>query len=313
MAVPPELYESFRKRVTVFSQKSKRIYDGDVEALHRTRIASRRLREMFPVLRLEARAIRKLDRRLRKVTKQLGDVRDVDVLMGLIDALHSDRGYSKNALEALRAAAEEKRKVAREKLDAKLPPQKLQKVARRLKRLSKHLRSDETPSHEAAGHPRLAKATLWALEARAMRRATTVRDAIAAAGTVYAPVPLHHVRIALKKLRFALELKAEVTRHPATREIAALKSAQDLLGRMHDLQVLLDQAREMQAARFGPDPGAWRELGSLVRTLERDCRKLHARYVRASPKLVEIASSVGNQKRHASRLARRDQGERLLA
>src|SRR5262245_29838834 len=312
MAVPAELYESLRKRVVVFSRKAKRIYDGDVEALHRTRIATRRLRELFPVLRLEAQATRKLDRRLRKVTKQLGAVRDVDVLMSLIDALHHDRGYSKNALQAVRATVEEKRRVAREKLEAKLPPQKLQKVTRRLKRLTRHLHNDETPAH-GGSEPRLSKATLWALEARAARRATRVRDAIAAAGTVYAPVPLHHVRIALKKLRFALELKAEVSRHPATREIAALRNAQDLLGRLHDLQVLLEQAREMQAARLGPDPSAWRELGSLVRTLERDCRKLHARYVRNSPKLVEIAHHAGDLKRHANRVARREQGERLLA
>jgi CHAD domain-containing protein len=312
MPVPAELYESLRKRVVVFSRQSKRIYDGDVEALHRTRIATRRLRESFPVLGREAHATRKLDRRLKKVSRQLGAVRDVDVLIALIDQLQRERSYSKSALQDVRASVDEKRQLARQKLEARLPPEKLQKISRRLKRLAKHLQVDETSGHPTA-QPRHAKATLWALDARATRRAARVRGAMAAAGTVYAPVPLHHVRIALKKLRFALELKAEVTRQPATREIAALKSAQDLLGRLHDLQVLLDQAREMQVARFGPDPGAWRELGLLVRTLERDCRKLHARYVRHSPKLVEIAAGVGDVKRPAKIVARRDQGERLLA
>src|SRR5262249_45808687 len=118
MAVPAELYESLRKRVAVFSHRSKRIYDGDAEALHRTRIASRRLRELFPVLRIDAPATRKLDRRLRRVTKQLGTVRDVDVLMSLIDSLHRERGYSKSALQAIKAAVEQKRTVAREKLEA---------------------------------------------------------------------------------------------------------------------------------------------------------------------------------------------------
>lgn len=311
MAVPADLYASLQKRVDVFAHKARRIYDDDVEALHRTRIASRRLRELFPVLRLEARAVRKLDRRLRKVSKQLGTVRDVDVLMSLIDALYRERGYSKSALEAVKTAAEEKQKIAREKLQAKLPPEKLQKVTRRLKRLVKHLSIDETSGH--VSRPRLAKATVWALEARATRRATTVVDAITAAGTVYAPVPLHHVRIALKKLRFALELKAEVARQPARREIAALKTSQDLLGRLHDLQVLLDQARDMQASRLESDPAAWRDLGSLMRALERDCRKLHARYVRNAPKLVEIARSVSDQRRRAADINRREPGERLLA
>jgi CHAD domain-containing protein len=312
MPVPAELYQSLRKRVVVFSRKSKRIYDGDIEALHRTRIAIRRLRELFPVLGRDAHATRKLDRRLKKVSKQLGAVRDVDVLIALIDELHRERGYSKSALQDVRGLVDEKRQLAREKLEAKLSPTKLQRVSRRLKRLAKHLQVDVT-SGQATAHPRHAKATLWALDARATRRAARVGEAMAAAGTVYAPVPLHHVRIALKKLRFALELRAEVTRQPATRQIAALKSAQDLLGRLHDLQVLLDQAREMQVARFSSDPGAWRELGSLVRTLERDCRKLHARYVRNSARLVEISASVADVKGHADRLVRRDRGERLLA
>jgi CHAD domain-containing protein len=312
MAVPADLYASLRKRVDVFAHKARRLYDGDVEALHRTRIASRRLRELFPVLRLEAHTVRKLDRRLRKVSKQLGAVRDVDVLMTLIDALHGERGYSKSALQAVKASAEEKRKTARGKLEAKLPPEKLQKVTRRLKRLVKHLSIDETSQHEVT-HPHVAKATLWALEARAARRATTAVDAMTAAGTVYAPVPLHHVRIALKKLRFALELKAEVSRQSARREMSALKASQDLLGRLHDLQVLLDEAREMQSSRVGPDLAVWRDLGSLMRALERDCRKLHARYVRHAPKLVEIANRVGDQRRRAASASRRDHVERLLA
>ena len=69
MLLPAELYESLRKRLTVFSHKSKRI--DDVDALHRTRVASRRLRELLPVLRLDGRTTRKLDRRLKRVTKRL--------------------------------------------------------------------------------------------------------------------------------------------------------------------------------------------------------------------------------------------------
>ena len=311
MHIPAELYASLRSRVAVFAQKSKRLYDGDGDALHRTRVASRRLRELVPVLRLDAHTTRKLSRSLKKVTRRLGVVRDVDVLMCLIEELHRDRRYSSNALQRVQSAVEAERKTAGERLDARLPRAKLQKVTRRLKRLTKQLQADDTSSREA-GEPRGRKATLWAIEARTTRRATRVGDAIAAAGTVYAPAPLHQVRIALKKFRFALELKAEASLQPATGEIAALKNAQDLLGRLHDLQVLIDRARELQAARVGSDLTASRELGSLVRLLERDCRKLHARYVRTSSNLIAIAEHAGSKGR-ATRVGSEGRRERRSA
>ena len=43
---------------------------GDVRALHRTRVASRRLREVLPVLQLDPDMAHKLGRRLRKITQR---------------------------------------------------------------------------------------------------------------------------------------------------------------------------------------------------------------------------------------------------
>jgi CHAD domain-containing protein len=233
--------------------------------------------------------------------------------MDLIGELQGDRRYSKNALRALHTAVEEKQKAAREALNAKLSTQKLQKLARALKRAAKQVDGNDGETNQAVKH-RLLKTTVWVIEARAARRATRVQEAIEAAGTVYVPAPLHQVRIALKKLRFALELSGEVKDGGATRDITLLRSAQGLLGRLHDLQVLLDHAREMQASRVESDPAGWRDFVSLIRVLERDCRTLHARYVRTSPKLVAIAASVCDvNKRHAGRLMRRASGERLLA
>src|SRR5262249_48241180 len=227
MAVPAELYASLRKRVHVFASQSKRIDEGNADALHRTRVASRRLRELLPVLRLDGRTTRKLDRRLRRVTRRLGAVRDLDVLMDLIGELQRERRYPKNALRALETAIAEKQKAAREELNAKLSIQKLQKITRALKRGAKHVDGDDGETNQAVKH-RLLKTTVWVIEARAARRATRVQQAIEVAGTVYVPAPLHQVRIALKKLRFALELSAEVKDEGASREITVLRNAQGL-------------------------------------------------------------------------------------
>jgi len=268
MAVPAELYASLRKRVNVFSHQSKRIDEGNADALHRTRVSSRRLRELLPVLRLDGRMTRKLDRRLRRVTRRLGTVRDLDVLMDLIGELQRDRRYSKNALRSLQTAVEEKQQAARDALNGKLSSQKLQKITRALKRAAKHVDGGDGETNQAVKH-RLLKTTVWVIEARAARRATRVQQAIEAAGTVYVPAPLHQVRIALKKLRFALELSAEVKNAGASREITVLRNAQGLLGRLHDLEVLIDHAREMQASRVDSDQGGWRDFASLIREIGR--------------------------------------------
>jgi CHAD domain-containing protein len=312
MRVTAELFDSLRRRVRAFSHESKRLH-GDADALHRTRVASRRLRELLPILRLDADTTRKLSRRLRQVTRRLSDVRDFDVLISLIADLHRDRRYSKKTLKTVEDSVAERRKDAHERLAARLPPAKIQRLARRLKRVVRHLESGDEPDRRA-GKPRLVHASVWALEARTARRAERVREAVQSAGTVYAPVALHNVRIALKKLRFALELQAEAQQQRAARDVAALKTSQDVLGRLHDVQVLIDYAREMQESQTGPDKGgASRDLGALLRMLERDCRHLHARYVRNSSSLIAIAADAGSMNVAAARAARRELRRHRLA
>ena len=81
-----------------------------------------------------------------------------------------------------------------------------------------------------------------------------------------------------------------------------MKHAQDLLGRMHDLQVLIDRVRQLQAVPPG-DVRAERELEAIVDALEDDCRRLHARYTRERPALAAICARA--KARPAASQARR--------
>ena len=80
MAAPAERYAPFRKRLDDFIESARRIHEGDVEAVHRTRVASRRLREFVPLLGLDHDTSEKLSQQLTKVTRRLGKVRELDVL-----------------------------------------------------------------------------------------------------------------------------------------------------------------------------------------------------------------------------------------
>ena len=69
------------KRARPVHARAERRGAGDVAALHRARVASRRLRELLPMLQLDHDKSRKLRPTLRKVTRRLGAVRELDVLL----------------------------------------------------------------------------------------------------------------------------------------------------------------------------------------------------------------------------------------
>ena len=69
-------------------------------------------------------------------------------------------------------------------------------------------------------------------------------------------------------------------------KILALKRMQDLLGRMHDLEVLIARTRAVQGSPSAPNLRLSAELDQLVRHLETECRQLHGHYIAARPALL---------------------------
>ncbi len=210
--------------------------------------------------------------------------------MLLIDELHESRRSHRQVLGRVAVVVSKERTAARKRLFERLSMDELRKIAKRLDGIVDELHELERES------PRAAKAWRWAVDASIVARASRVRDAIATAGAVYLPERLHVVRIASKKLRYALELASDISGATAP-ELAALKRAQDILGRMHDRQVLIDRIRQEQASLTPPDLTVWRNLDALVVSLEDDCRRLHARYMRGRVGLEAITEKLSAQRR----------------
>ena len=303
MHEPTQLYGRLRAGLDAFANELDGVEAGSVEALHRARVASRRLRELIPLLGLDRDVTRNLTHRLRKATKQLGTVRELDVEMLLIQEMAQESRYSGSALKRIGATSAEARAAARERLSANLRAAKLKGLARKLERVATDLNSDDAHSERSVGSSK--RAWLPALEARLARRAGRVLVAIEAAGAVYVPGPVHGVRIAVKKLRYVAELAAGSTRKRIAADIAVLKAAQDLLGRLHDFEMLLVRAREAQASVSPPDLAAWRDLGSVIHIVQDECRRLHAGYMHDRSDLRAIANRMGTRTREAQPVGRR--------
>jgi CHAD domain-containing protein len=288
-----DLRDPFQRRLDAFSQELDGVERGDEKALHRARVASRRLRELLPVLKLDYGVRRRLVRRLRKVTRQLGTVRELDVMLRLIGELAEDGRYPRRALRELGARAAQARTKARRRLAVKLPKAKLERLARKLERAAEDLESGAPAQGRRRDTLHRKRGVVWALEARLVRRAGRARAAIEGGGAAYAPGHLHDVRIAVKKLRYAAEVVGEATGKRIAADLAALATAQDVLGRLHDLEVLLALARDAQARLSPPDLTTWRDLASLGHIVESDCRQLHARFMRDRDSLMAIANRLG--------------------
>jgi CHAD domain-containing protein len=292
-------FKSFRQRLDAFERELPRLEEGRVEARHRVRVASRRLRELVPLLGLDRPLARKLSRRLRIVTRQLGVVRELDVLMLLTEELRLSSRYRSTVLEQVGLAVAHEREAAHERLEIKLSTAKLKRLARKLERVADLLESvDSKPGRQGVNRPK--RAWQWALEARIAQRAERLRSAIDTAGALYAPEHLHRVRIALKKLRYASELLNENRRERSLPDLRPLKRVQDLLGRLHDMEVLLARSRAAQATLSPPDLTEWRESARFVRAVEDECRRLHAGYMRDRSELIAIADRVGAITRFAA-------------
>jgi CHAD domain-containing protein len=214
-------------------------------------------------------------RQVRKMTRALGPVRELDVALGHLDELGARHIVSTRALARVR------QEIARERIDRRremltaISPGKIAKLQDRLGHVAK---GPETKPAEA----------ILEADHQVARRARKLAAAVDRAGSLYLADRLHAVRIAAKKLRYALEVDRELKRSRATSRITQLKRLQDLLGRMHDFEIVIDRTRQVQAQVAAQDRRLAVELDALVRTLEQECRQDHATYMRRRAAVLRL-------------------------
>jgi len=257
--------------------------EGDESSVHQARVASRRLREALPVLgtRADEGALDRVQKRVRRITRALGPVRELDVTLLLLAELEGKEAAPARAIERVRKAViEERQKRRRDMLD-EITPSKLDKLTRRLVRVAAPAASTEVTRNARAE-----------AAAQSASRARKLRAAIEHAGGIYLADRLHKVRIQAKKLRYAVEIQRELMRSRSTAGLNRLKTEQDLLGRMHDLEILIDHARDAQGTLNPRDRRGMSELNKLIRVLEDECREGHAAYMRGRPALLKLCDSI---------------------
>jgi CHAD domain-containing protein len=257
---------------------------GEPEAVHRARVGSRRLRELLPPLRavVATEATERARDEVKRVTRALGPVRELDVAIALFDELAETHILGATARLAVRRALVSERDTALRRLRATMSRRRRDRLAEALGALAA---SDASPG--SAASPIVAAAT-----ARVVRRSRRVRKALDRAGALYVPERLHKVRIAVKQLRYALEVAGDARRARRSARVTELRLIQDLLGRAHDLHVLGERVRAVQARIVRTSRATASELGRLAKAIDIACRAAHASYMSRRSGLLTLCEAV---------------------
>ena len=212
---------------------------GHEEPVHQVRVAGRRLRVALPLLvrRGGKRPVARALRVLRKLTRSVGEGRDMDVVLGLFEdrlaTFKSPSAEQRSLLSRLRAArARSRAQVAEDVLDLDIDG-----LRRNLRRLLRRGAADS--------------ATVLT-RVRALREAegAELLRGFSHVGERYLPVALHALRRRVRRLRYAAEVE-EVVRGEESRAPVLWKRLQDGIGVIHDHHVLAgwfeEQARLAEA------------------------------------------------------------------
>jgi CHAD domain-containing protein len=268
--------------IDVLVAKLPGVRDGDSEAIHDARVATRRIREALPIVRASAANIdlEPVEVTAQRAGRALGRARDVGVALDLIQELERRAPQIARSVSALRCDL-------------------LWEQAASLRQLVKKI--DALPIEEVrAIGQRLSARTWWAGPTNTLRRsvrremlhavreqAGSLREVIVRGSGVYFPKRAHATRIDMKKLRYVLEI-AQRPRPAAVRGLELLKKTQSLLGKLHDREFLRERLERIQ----GPESRHSSHDPSLPVLLQAECATLYAEYLRRRGGLLELCAEL---------------------
>ena len=205
----------------------------DAEFIHQARVAVRRMRSAARLLGKRAAWPAALDAELRWIGRQLGAVRDWDVLT--VQTLPALAEALPELARALAAQVQPLRERDEAQLRAVLAGPRFSRLALRLLQWA-HGRDDDGPTLAQAARKKLARLHRRLFDSAAFFAVLPIEEQ-------------HRVRIRAKRLRYALDLFACALPAKATaRYVDALAQLQDELGVLNDVAVAGDRVPQLARA-----------------------------------------------------------------
>jgi CHAD domain-containing protein len=223
-----------RRGVELFLQWSKARQRLDLKEIHDLRVATRRVREGFALFRpcFSEKHFRQPRIQIRSVTRVLSGIRNADEALlfftSLVELLPSSNF---EGMQSLISRLRSERRIEERRLKRYLRSQR----SRVLSVLYKEACNAPSLFNRTGIDPfqPLNRFARTALEERLSAVIALVPDACREAEQV----AQHRLRIAVKRLRYRLEILAPAARRSPDEQLSTLKRYQELLGTIHDLDV----------------------------------------------------------------------------
>jgi CHAD domain-containing protein len=278
----PVTFRLLQRRARALQRHLPQAVKGDDRGVHQARVATRRLREAVPVFAVDPHSGQagKASRKIRRLTRALGFVRELDVAMHMLDELARSERVPRLGVEEVRAHVLADRETRRAEMLRRLSRVDADKLNRRLTNVADAASETTDEGWRAV------------LSTRIVKRTRRLAAAVEAAGQLYQPERLHEVRIAAKKLRYGLELAAEAGAASAAAHVRTIKRTQELLGRLNDFHVLQTHVGAVQTAQDAGQRGLQTALAALSSHIEGECRHLHGRYLVTAQGLKDLCADV---------------------
>ena len=193
---------------------------GDPDSIHDLRVASRRMRATVTLFApfIADKAVKHISKTLRRVTRELGRLRNIDEAIIYFGALPSPLPALNGLLSAVR---EQEMKVVTDVLKPFLRQEMDRMLREAVAGLAEIPRDDQTlPVY---------------LSETSIQRYQAVYDLLLAATIPENVETRHRLRIAIKKWRYLLETLGQVCRYDYSATLETLKEYQTLLGRLNDM------------------------------------------------------------------------------
>ena len=241
----------------------------DIECIHRMRVATRRMRTALTLFSdcFPKQDYKKIQKDVRKVTRALGEARDLDVQLEVIEASLEEfpNPVFQPGIKRLKLRLTQRRAEVQQHVDAAMDKMLADHLMERLEAWA-------APLLEQSKSVYLYTPALYQLAFRGIQ----VRIDELLSHVPYITDPqnvqeLHAMRISAKRLRYAMETFEELYGGQLKPYITTARKLQDQLGAIHDLDVwivMIPQFIEEERARIVGYFGNVRPLRRLLPGLE---------------------------------------------
>jgi CHAD domain-containing protein len=262
---------ALRQLNRLISLEPKVLRGDDADAIHDMRVATRRLQQLLDLMFPKPcpREVLRLRRRIRRIRRGLGDVRNCDVLLHHVGQALGRKGAARrDAWTALQDYLLESRQKNFEKARRKVTRQDLPVLSVRLRKCLDEewlAGTSEHPSHPGA-FEKIPVTVPFASRIVATLGEVWMafEDQIALSQRDSSASTIHAARIATKRLRYLIEVLQQFEIEGSREALVWLRRLQQNLGDWHDLEILEDSMIKMLAR-----PQFLREQIALAMNMEK--------------------------------------------